>query len=186
MGERIEVYEETPPPELQETFQPEPWLRGTLTDVPSLGRAVIHALQLADEDIRKWCYALSDEELNARPYGLTSVAYHIRHVARSLHRLLTYAEGARLSEAQFAALRAEAEPDANHKDLFAEWTASIEATGRRVRILARLDPNQPRAVGRKALPTTVGGLLVHIADHTQRHAGQAITTAKLMLALRNS
>jgi hypothetical protein len=26
----------------------------------------------------------------------------------------------------------------------------------------------------------VGGLLVHIADHTQRHVGQAITTAKIV------
>jgi hypothetical protein len=27
----------------------------------------------------------------------------------------------------------------------------------------------------------VAGLLVHIADHTQRHVGQAITTAKILL-----
>jgi len=164
----------------------EPWLRGTLTEVLPVGRAVIHALQLADEDLQKWCAPLTDDELNARPYGLPSVAFHLRHIARSLHRLLTYAESAELSDAQFAALRSEAEPDATHKDLFAEWTASREATSRRVRILARLDPAQPRTVGRKALPTTIGGLLVHIADHTQRHVGQAITTAKLLQAMRKN
>jgi hypothetical protein len=41
---------------------------------------------------------------------------------------------------------------------------------------------QSRAVGKRGLPTTVAGLLVHIADHTQRHVGQAITTAKILQA----
>ena len=39
---------------------------------------------------------------------------------------------------------------------------------------------QSRAVGKRGLPTTVAGLLVHIADHTQRHVGQAITTGKIL------
>jgi len=38
-------------------------------------------------------------------------------------------------------------------------------------------------VGEKHLPTTLGGLLVHIADHTQRHVGQAITTAKVVAGM---
>jgi hypothetical protein len=36
------------------------------------------------------------------------------------------------------------------------------------------------------LPTSVGGLLVHVADHTQRHVGQAITTAKIVRAARTA
>jgi uncharacterized damage-inducible protein DinB len=32
------------------------------------------------------------------------------------------------------------------------------------------------------VPTTLGGLLVHVADHTQRHVGQAVTTSKIVLA----
>jgi hypothetical protein len=48
------------------------------------------------------------------------------------------------------------------------------------------DFDQPRYVGRKRLPTTVGGLLVHLADHTQRHVGQTITTAKVILEKRGS
>ena len=163
---------------------PEPWLRGTLGNVAPVGRAVLHALQLADEDAQTWCADLTDEELNAQPHGLPSVAFHMRHIARSLHRLLTYAEGEGLSDAQYSALRAEKEGNATHKDLFAEWVASLEATSRRVRILARIDPSLSRTVGRKALPTTIGGLLVHLADHTQRHIGQAVTTAKVLKALR--
>ena len=164
--------------------QPEPWLRGTLANIPPVARGVVHALQLADEDVQKWCASLTDVELNAKPYGLPSVAFHLRHIARSLHRLLIYAEGEQLGEAQFAALRSEGEADATHTDIFAEWSASLEATGRRVRILAKQDQALVRTVGRKALPTTIGGLLVHLADHTQRHVGQAITTAKLLIAMR--
>jgi hypothetical protein len=37
-----------------------------------------------------------------------------------------------------------------------------------------------RAVGRAALPTTVLGLIFHAAEHSQRHAGQVVTTAKVV------
>jgi uncharacterized damage-inducible protein DinB len=158
----------------------EPWLRGSETDIPAVGRAVLHALQLADEDLRKWCGGLSDVELNARPSGVAAVAFHIRHVARSLDRLLTYAEAKSLSEEQVALLHAEADAVATHDELFAELTAALENAGRRVRALARMNPEEPRTVGKRRLPTTLGGLLVHVADHTQRHVGQAITTAKLV------
>src|SRR5260221_9269366 len=72
---------------------PEPWLRGTLTDIPPVQRAVLHALELAKEDLERWCGALSDEELNARPGEIAPIAFHIRHIGRSTDRLLTYAEG---------------------------------------------------------------------------------------------
>ena len=36
-----------------------------------------------------------------------------------------------------------------------------------------------RTVGRKKLQTTVIGLLTHIAEHTMRHVGQAISACKL-------
>ena len=71
----------------------EPWLRGKLEEVPAVQRAVVHALQLAKEDLQRWCGGLSDEQINARPGGLAPVAFHLRHIARSLDRLLTYAEG---------------------------------------------------------------------------------------------
>ncbi len=158
----------------------EPWLRGTETDVPAIGRGVLHALQLADEDLRKWCGKLSDAELNARPAGVAPVAFHIRHLARSLDRLLTYAEGRLLDEEQLERLRTEVHPGATHEELFAEWDAALSAASSRVRALARVKLEETRTVGKKRLPTTVGGLLVHITDHTQRHVGQAITTARMV------
>jgi uncharacterized damage-inducible protein DinB len=162
----------------------EPWLRATETDVPSVARAVLHALQLADEDLRKWCGNLSDAELNLRPAGVAPVAFHIRHLARSVDRLPTYAEGRSLREEQMARLRTELDSGATHDELFAELAAALAEGATRVRALANINLEEARAVGKKRLPTTVGGLLVHIADHTQRHVGQAITTAK-MVAARN-
>ena len=162
----------------------EPWLRGTLTEVGAVPRGVIHALLLAEEDVGKWCGKLTEEELSARPVGLPSVAFQLRHISRSLDRLLTYAGGAQLSTDQIAALKSEMEEGATREGLFAEFSDAIQISIRRVRELATVDPGQPRGVGKKQLPTTVGGLLVHAADHTQRHVGQAITTAKVLLAQR--
>jgi len=174
--------------------QVEPWLRGTRTDVPAIPCAVLHALLLAQENIEQWAPQLSDEEIHAKPFDLTPFAFHVRHIAHSLDRLLTYAEGSPLNVIQQAALRVELEPGMSRQALLAEFGSAIrEAEGRIKNLSGRLLPanpeqladfEQPRYVGSKRLPTTLGGLLVHLADHTQRHAGQAVTTAKLLLALR--
>jgi uncharacterized damage-inducible protein DinB len=144
----------------------------------------LHALQLAEEDVTRWCADLTADELNARPVGITSVACHVRHIARSIDRLLTYAEERQLNQEQMAGLRTEMEPDATPENLFAELCRALELGGNRVRALVGADLEATRMVGRQALPTTLAGLLVHIADHTQRHVGQAITTAKFVRAAR--
>jgi uncharacterized damage-inducible protein DinB len=167
---------------MTQTAQPEPWLRGTLGEVPVVHRAVLHALELANEDIERRCGELNVQELNARPGGVAPVAFHIRHIARSIDRLLTYAEGKQLNEEQLTALRKEMDGDAQREDVFAEMEATFEDAGRRIRALTGTDLEAPRTVGRQARPTRLGGLLVHIADHTQRHVGQAITTAKIVRA----
>jgi uncharacterized damage-inducible protein DinB len=159
---------------------PEPWLRATLTELPPVPRAVLHALELAKEDLGKWCGSLSDAQLHERPGGTASVAFQLRHIARSVDRLLTYAEGGQLSQAQADALKSELDAGATHDDLFAELEAAWKRSADRVRALASVDLSTPRVVGKKQLPSTVGGLLVHIAEHTQRHVGQAITTAKIV------
>ena len=161
---------------------PEPWLRGRLTEMPSVHRAVLHALELAGEDLQRWCGQLSDEQLNHRPAQTASVAFHLRHISRSLDRLLTYAEDRSLNTEQLRALRSEGNPDATHKELFDELSAALTLSAVRIRNLIHSDLEATRTVGRDKLPTTVGGLLVHVADHTQRHVGQAITTAKIVLA----
>jgi uncharacterized damage-inducible protein DinB len=166
---------------------PEPWLRGTLTEVPAVPRAVLHALQLASEDVERWCGTLTEEELNAEPFGLPSVAFQIHHLSGSIDRLLAYAEGKSLDEKQIQALKSE-HTKASRTELFAEFKSAIESAEERIRKLS-ISPSkdvfeQSRSVGKKRLPTTVGGLFVHIADHTQRHVGQAITTAKVVTNMR--
>jgi uncharacterized damage-inducible protein DinB len=169
---------------MAESQLPEPWLRGILTDVPAVQKAVLHALELAREDLAKWCGNLSDAELNARPGNLAPVAFHVRHISRSIDRLLTYAEGKELSAAQMDALRSELDPGAGRDELFAELAGALEEGASRVRAFDATQLEESRAVGKKRLPTTVTGLLVHIAEHTQRHVGQAVTTAKIVVASR--
>jgi uncharacterized damage-inducible protein DinB len=163
--------------------QPEPWLRGTLTDVPSVIRAVLHALELAREDAERWCGDLTGVEVNARPAGLPSVAFQLRHISGSADRLLTYAEGRELSQEHMAELAREAEGAMPHV-LLREFRKSMDRASQRVRNFTGADLEVERFVGRRRLPTTLGGLLVHIAEHTQRHVGQMVTTVKLVKASR--
>jgi uncharacterized damage-inducible protein DinB len=164
--------------------RPEPWLRGTLSEVPAVVRAVLHSLELAKEDVRRWCEPLGFDELEARPYGLPSVGFQLRHIARSLDRLLTYTEGGALSRKQVSELRSEVEPSGPREDLFREIETALRHSAARVGALRNKNLEERRAVGKLKLPSTTGGLLVHIAEHTQRHVGQAITTAKLVAAAR--
>src|SRR6516225_537664 len=85
----------------------EPWLRGTHTEVPAVGRAVLHAFDLAIDDLRKWTDGLTDLEIHMLPLELPPLAFHLRHIARSVDRLLTYAEGNQLSADQIAKMKAE-------------------------------------------------------------------------------
>ena len=162
----------------------EPWLRGTYSDVPAVARAVLHALDLALDDITKWTAGLSDAEVHAEPLGLPAVSFHLKHIARSVDRILTYAEGGQVSAEQLAVLKSEQGGDEPLAELIAEVEASFSNAGERIRNLASADFDTPRCVGRKQLPTSIGGALIHVADHTQRHVGQVVTTAKVLAAQR--
>jgi len=162
----------------------EPWLSGTHTEVPAVPRAVLHALDLALDDIRKWTGGLTDAEVHAQPLGLSAVAFHLKHIARSVDRILTYAEGGQLTADQLAAMKGEQTGAETLADLLREVEASFSNAAIRIRTLAGGDYDQSRGVGRKALPTSMGGALIHVADHTQRHTGQVVTTAKVLKALR--
>ena len=167
---------------MAENKLPEPWLRGSLEEVPAVQRAVLHALELAKEDVAKWCGSLTDEQMNARPHGLAPVAFHLRHIARSLDRLLTYAENRQLTAEQVTALKRELDPGASRDNSFLEFDQAIKDSELRIQAFDVGKLEEPRSVGLRKLPTTVAGLLVHVADHTQRHVGQAITTAKIVTA----
>ena len=165
----------------------EPWLRGTHTDVSAAGRAVLHALELALDDLKKWTAGLTDAEIHAQPLGLPPIAFLLRHIAGSTDRILTYAEGGQLSAEQLASLKVEQGGEGklgSLAELLAEVEASFRNAADRIRVIATADLNTSRSVGRKQLPTSIGGALIHVADHTQRHTGQVVTTAKVLKALR--
>src|ERR1700733_5957525 len=115
--------------------QPEPWLRGTLTDLPAVHRGVVHALELAREDIDKWRGDLSDAELNARVSGTAPLAFHLKHIGGSMDRLISYAEGSRLAPEQIAAMKSELDPVTTGKEIFARLFAAFESSIHRIRAL---------------------------------------------------
>ena len=163
----------------------EPWLRGTLLEVDPVRRGILHALELAGEDAARWAYGLTGQELEARPFRLPSVGFQMRHMVRSLDRLLTYAEGRQLNDDQMAALAVEIEAAESRDSSIAEFESGVRLAGERVMAFSPEIYREARGVGRKMLPTTVGGLLFHCAEHTQRHVGQMVTTTKLLLEMRS-
>jgi hypothetical protein len=164
----------------------EPWMRGPLAGVDPMVQPLLFSFQQAREDLEKWTADLTTEQLWARPLGLGPVGFHIRHAGGSIERLLVYAEGGQLSEQQLAGLKSEMEPGESRDELFAQFETSLEAAERLIRGLNTAEWMAPRYIGRKRFPTTLGGLLTHIAEHTQRHVGEAIVTAKVVRALSTS
>jgi uncharacterized damage-inducible protein DinB len=158
---------------------PEPWLRGPIPGVHPLIAPILYAFQQAREDLALHAAGLATEKVWATPHGFGSLGFHIRHIAGSTDRLMTYLEGKRLSEIQMTALHRENDPGASLEQLLDEMESSFQNAESIVRALNPANLSDPRNVGRKHLPTTVIGLLTHIAEHTQRHVGQAIAAAKL-------
>jgi len=157
----------------------EPWLRGPLPEVNALLAPALFSFQLTREDLARHTEGLTNEQVWARPHGLASLGFHIRHIAGSVDRLTTYLEGRQLNEGQMAALAREMEPGAGLGELLAEVDRALRRAEAVIRSVDPATLAEPRQVGRKHLPTTVIGLITHIAEHTQRHLGQAISAAKL-------
>jgi hypothetical protein len=160
----------------------EPWLRGTITDAHPVIAQLLYSFEQAREDLGFFTEQLTDAEIWRQPLGLMSVGAHIRHIGGSIDRLLTYAEGGQLSDEQMSALRSENEASGSKQNLLDTFNRQLLMASQRARAFPEGSFGDVRTVGRKALPTTVAGLLVHIAEHTQRHVGQAIVTAKILKA----
>ena len=164
---------------------PEAWLRGPIEGIDTFLQPAAHALMQAKEDLDRVTDGVPPATLWIQPNGAASLGFHVRHVAGALDRLLTYARGAQLDDRQQAALKREAEPGtppANLTTLVGQAREAIDAALEQLRSTRREQLLEPRAVGRAQLPSTVLGLLFHAAEHTTRHVGQAITTAKIVSA----
>ena len=164
--------------------QPEPWLRGPVAGVPAEWQPAVHALLQAREDLERVVEPLGERELWETPGGAASVGFHVVHLAGSLDRLLTYARGEALDERQLAALAAErALPGQGPSDAAGVLALARNVLDQSVRQIAATPvatAQDARRVGRAGLPSTVWGLVFHAAEHTQRHVGQAITTARIV------
>lgn len=157
------------------------WQRGPIDGVPDVLQPVAHILLQVRDSVAELAAPLTLEEWNARPAGVASAAFHVRHIAGVIDRLFTYARGEALSEAQRAALRQEGEPLAA-----GEMAVILDTLHHRIdealAELRRVDPaslGEFRAVGRARLPSTVIGCLVHGAEHAMRHVGQLSVTARV-------
>ena len=162
----------------------EAWQRGPVKGVPGLLQPVAHALLQSAEDVEKFCATLPDDLLWQKPGGVASIAFHLLHLRGVVDRLFTYARGESLTPDQIAALAAEKEISAGAKavDLIREFDSQVERAIDQLQQTAESSLLEPRALGRKKIPTTVLGLLFHAAEHCQRHAGQLLVTARVLQA----
>jgi hypothetical protein len=161
------------------------WLRGPVADVLPVLQPVAHSLIDCLEDVQATLPGLSPAMLVARPNGVASIAFHVRHAMGSLDRLLTYARGEALSPEQLSVLGQEKErghDPATSDELLAEFQRAFDRSMEQVRSTRESDLFLHREVGRAKLPSNVLGLLSHAAEHTQRHVAQVVTTAKMVSA----
>ena len=159
----------------------EPWMTGTLIDLHPMQAALVYSLEHARQDIAHWTTGLADEALWLGVGDIAPAAFHIRHIGGSVDRLLTYAAGRQLSEAQMQELQAEQQAggETSRSELFEYFASKLQHAEETVRGLDVTDLNALREIGRKRIPVPLGVLLTHIAEHTQRHVGEAIITLKL-------
>jgi len=162
---------------------PEVWLRGRPVEgVPPLLQPAAHSLLQCREELERLLPGMTPAVLWRAENGAASIGFHVLHAIGSLDRLLIYARGAPLSNAQLQVLAQEAQPDMDlgADDLLAAVDAAVERALDQLRSTDEAWLIHERLVGRARLPSTVIGLLFHAAEHTQRHVGQAVTTRKLL------
>ena len=159
---------------------PEAWLRGPLPGVHPLVMPVFFTFAQVREELAKHAQGLSREQVWHSTNSTASLGFHIQHIAGSVDRLTTYLSGGQLSESQKHFMREEGTGDMEVEELLRVLAAALRNSEERLRQIDPATLYEPRGVGRKALPTTVIGLIVHLAEHTQRHLGQAITTVKML------
>jgi len=158
------------------------WQRGPVDGVPAVLQPVAHILLQVRESVGEIVEGLTEEQWNERPAGVASAAFHVRHMAGVIDRLFTYARGQVLSAEQLASISLEGA----HLAL-ADVPQVLEALSNQVdAAVAQLKTTEGstlgdfRGIGRKQLPSTVIGSLVHGAEHAVRHVGQLSVTVRVV------
>jgi uncharacterized damage-inducible protein DinB len=164
--------------------QTEWWQRGPIDSVPAALQPVAHILLQVRESVGELVEGLPVEQWNARPAGVASAAFHVRHMTGVIDRLFTYARGDALTEAQFTALRAEGAElgPGDVAVILAALDARMDSAIAQLRAVDAATLGDFRAIGRAKLPSTVIGCLVHGAEHAMRHVGQLSVTVRVVRA----
>ena len=164
---------------------PEYWLRNQpVPGIAPLLQPLAYALLQARDEVAAALADFLPGYLNARPAGVASVAFHLQHLAGVLNRLLTYARAETLSAAQLAVFETEGQPVlatvATLTALLATFEAEVAAALVQLQTTDPATLTEVRTVGRARLPSTLMGVLVHAAEHTTRHVGQVLVTARVV------
>lgn len=164
--------------------EPEVWLRGPITGIAPLLQPVAHSLLQSREEIERVLADMTPDRIWHAHANAATIGFHVLHAVGSLDRLFTYARGAALSDAQREFLTHETQRHTHltANDLLAKFEAAVDRALDQLRGTDQATLTEARPVGRSRLPSTVIGLLFHAAEHTQRHAGQALTTKRLLSA----
>ncbi len=167
---------------MQAPPKPEVWQRGTVAGVPALLQPVAHALLQAEEEITGAVKNMPASLLWLQPAGVASIAFHIQHITGVLDRLFTYAKGELLSEEQlhYLSLEGKRNEAITAEILLTNLREQVEQAIEQLRRTNESILTDKRGIGRKQIPTTVIGLVFHAAEHTTRHTGQLLVTAKVV------
>ena len=158
------------------------WLTGPVDGVHPLLMPAAHAFLQVRAEIPQFLDGLSTDQIWARPGQSASIGYHAIHLAGATDRLMTYARGEQLTEAQLADVRTTEktvtglEADA----IVRRVHDAVDAALAQVRATPVESLTSARTVGRKHLPSTTLGLIFHAAEHATRHAGQIATLARVV------
>ena len=164
--------------------QPEVWLRGPLPDILPQLQPPAHALLQAKEEVQLIMKDFPGELLWERPASVASVAFHLQHLTGVLDRLFTYAGGNLLTESQHVYLKAEGResPNTDAEQLVNAFLQKVDESIENLKGMRTETLYEFRGVGRARLPSTTIGLIFHAAEHTMRHVGQLLVTAKILKA----
>lgn len=164
--------------------RPEFWLRGPVADIAPVLQPAAHAILQARQEAVEALENFPSTLLWVRPGGVASVAFNLQHLAGVLDRLFTYARGEQLSLSQSTALQKEGEENESIglEYLLEQFNKQVHTAIQQLKDTDSHTVFEVRLVGRKKIPSNVLGLLFHAAEHTQRHTGQLLVTAKILTA----
>ncbi|MEO8576448.1 MAG: DinB family protein [Gemmatimonadales bacterium] len=162
------------------------WQRGPVEAIAPVLQPFAHTLLQVRESVGELVEGLTEAEWNARPGGVASCAFHVRHIPGVIDRLFTYSRGGSLSPEQFAALRSEGDPLSETQIAGALGTldSRIEQSLAELSGIDVATLGDFRAVGRAKLPSTVIGCIGHAAEHAMRHVGQLSVTSRIARGIR--